>query len=135
LPLKFWGAVQRRGGRVNIPEIGSRVGETCFGGIQRFYAELRREYFWGNLDLMFFGGLGGFPRGGVRRGGNNGVVLGEFKFGLLSFKCAWVGQLVRGFLRASSGARGLYQGSLTCQTGPAGCWGGSRVIGSSGSGL
>jgi hypothetical protein len=31
--LRIWGQVQRRGGRVNIPKIGSRVGEFCFGGI------------------------------------------------------------------------------------------------------
>jgi hypothetical protein len=46
---KFWvgiflGVVQRRGGRVNTPEIGSRDGEICFGGIMGFYAELRREF-------------------------------------------------------------------------------------------
>jgi hypothetical protein len=31
--LRIWGQVQRRGARVNTPEIGSRVGEFCFGGI------------------------------------------------------------------------------------------------------
>jgi hypothetical protein len=44
----FWGQVQRRGTHVNTPKIGSRDGEKCFGGIQRFYAELRREFIWGN---------------------------------------------------------------------------------------
>jgi hypothetical protein len=31
--LRIWGQVQRRGGRVNIPKIGSRDGGFCFGGI------------------------------------------------------------------------------------------------------
>jgi hypothetical protein len=43
---------------VNILKIGSRADVFCFGGIQRFYAELRREYNWGNLKLVFLGGLG-----------------------------------------------------------------------------
>jgi hypothetical protein len=29
----FWRNFWRRGAHVNIPEIGSRGGETCFGGI------------------------------------------------------------------------------------------------------
>jgi hypothetical protein len=61
--------VQRRGGRVNIPEIGSRDGEIVFGGILRFCAELRRELFWGNLDLGFLGILLGVPRGVGEEGG------------------------------------------------------------------
>jgi hypothetical protein len=40
----FWGVVQRRGGRVNTPKLGSRDGVLCFGGIMGFYAELRREF-------------------------------------------------------------------------------------------
>jgi hypothetical protein len=36
----FWNVVQRRGVHVNIPEIGSRVGGICFGGILWFYAVL-----------------------------------------------------------------------------------------------
>jgi hypothetical protein len=38
--LVFEEEFQRRGVHVNVPEIGSRDGETCFGGIFRFYAEL-----------------------------------------------------------------------------------------------
>jgi hypothetical protein len=38
--LIFEGPVQRRGADVNIPEIGSRVGQLCFGGISGFYAVL-----------------------------------------------------------------------------------------------
>jgi hypothetical protein len=64
----FWGRLQRRGVHVNIPKIGSRDGEKCSGGIQRFYAELRRELVWGNLNLAFFGFLGGSPRGAVEEG-------------------------------------------------------------------
>jgi hypothetical protein len=70
--------VQRRGGRVNTLKIGSRVGGICFGGILAFYAELRREYNWGNLDWGFFGVVGGNPREVVEEGGLC-VRLGEFK--------------------------------------------------------
>jgi hypothetical protein len=38
------GVGQRRGADVKLPEIGSRVGELCFGGIYGFYAVLRREF-------------------------------------------------------------------------------------------
>jgi hypothetical protein len=31
--LEVWGQVQRRGVHVNTPEIGSRGGEKCSGGI------------------------------------------------------------------------------------------------------
>jgi hypothetical protein len=41
--LEFERSVQRRGARVNIPEIGSRDGGNCFRGISGFYADLRRE--------------------------------------------------------------------------------------------
>jgi hypothetical protein len=41
--LGILGPGQRRGVHVKIPEIGSRDGEKCFGGIMGFYAELRRE--------------------------------------------------------------------------------------------
>jgi hypothetical protein len=51
----FWRVGQRRGAHVRIPEIGSRVGLFCFGGIIGFYAELRREFVWGNLKLDFLG--------------------------------------------------------------------------------
>jgi hypothetical protein len=63
------GQIQRRGGHVNPPEIGSRDGVLCFGGILRFHADLRRECFGGNWDLMFFGLLVGFPREGGEEGG------------------------------------------------------------------
>jgi hypothetical protein len=39
----FGGQVQRRGARVNIPEIGSRDGEFGFWGNLCFHADLRRE--------------------------------------------------------------------------------------------
>jgi hypothetical protein len=52
--LGFLGAGQRRGAHVNVPEIGSRDGLLCFGGILGVYAELRREFYWGNLNLVFF---------------------------------------------------------------------------------
>jgi hypothetical protein len=76
--LDFWNGVQRRGVHVNTPERGSRVGAFCFGGIQRFYAELRREFKWGNLNWDFFGDLGGDPRGGCEEGGYLLCGLGEF---------------------------------------------------------
>jgi hypothetical protein len=61
--------VQRRGVHVNTPKNGSRVGVLCFGGILRFYAELRREIIWGNWKLGFFGGLLVVPRGPTEEGG------------------------------------------------------------------
>jgi hypothetical protein len=79
--LDFWNGVQRRGVRVSPPEIGSRDGECCFGGIYWFYAVLRRESEWGNWDLGFFGVLGGDPRGACEEGGPfmwQFVYLGEF---------------------------------------------------------
>jgi hypothetical protein len=65
----FWDPVQRRGVHVNTPKIGSRVGVFCFGGILEFCAELRREFKWGNLNLMVFRFLGGCPRGTIEEGG------------------------------------------------------------------
>jgi hypothetical protein len=47
--LFFWRKFQRRGVNVNTLEIGSRGAEKCIGGISRIYAELRREFIWGNL--------------------------------------------------------------------------------------
>jgi hypothetical protein len=55
----FGGLVQRRGVDVNVPEIGSRGGIYCFGGIWGFYAVLRREFFGGNLKLVILEFLGG----------------------------------------------------------------------------
>jgi hypothetical protein len=66
---------------VRTPKIGSRDGETCFGGILWFYAELRRESFWRNFNLGFFEGLGGEPRRPTEEGGPfmyHFVRLGEF---------------------------------------------------------
>jgi hypothetical protein len=48
---------------VSPPKIGSRGDAFVFGGILRFYAELRREWIWGKLGLGFFEDLGGKPRG------------------------------------------------------------------------
>jgi hypothetical protein len=77
----FGGRVQRRGGRVSTPEIGSRGAEICFGGILRFHADLRREFYWGNLVWVFFWVVGGVPRRDVEEGGHLcafSVQLGEF---------------------------------------------------------
>jgi hypothetical protein len=62
--------IQRRGVDVNVPEIGSRVGQKCFGGISGFHAVLRRELFWGNLNLLFFWFMGVGPRGDTEEGGH-----------------------------------------------------------------
>jgi hypothetical protein len=62
---------------VNTPEIGSRDGVLCFGGILRFCADFRRESFWGNLSLMVFGFMGGVPRRYVEEGGQLVCFLGE----------------------------------------------------------
>jgi hypothetical protein len=67
--LEFSKAVQRRGTRENTPEIGSRVGEKCFGGIWGNHAELRRDLFWGNLIWVIFWVLAGDPREAVEEGG------------------------------------------------------------------
>jgi hypothetical protein len=75
----FWDLVQRRGVHVNTPKIGSRVGVLCFGGIYQFYAELRRDFKRGNLDLLFFCGLGGVPRRLIEEGGEQWCNLGEFR--------------------------------------------------------
>jgi hypothetical protein len=64
----FESQVQRRGGRVNTLKIGSRAGQKCFGGILGFYAELRRDWEWGNLNLGFFEDLFGGPRGATEEG-------------------------------------------------------------------
>jgi hypothetical protein len=74
----FWNVVQRRGVHVNIPEIGSRDGGICFGGILWFYAVLRRECFGRNLDLGFFWFLFEYLRDSLEEGGPLKCVLGEF---------------------------------------------------------
>jgi hypothetical protein len=83
----FGAQVQRRGTGVNTPKIGSRVGVKCFGGIQRFCAELRRELSWGNWDLSFFGVLFGCPRSSTEEGG-----LSVFFGGILNGAtgCGWL---------------------------------------------
>jgi hypothetical protein len=46
-----------------------------------FHADLRRELFWGNLKLEFFGFMGGVPRGCTEEGGQfvfHFVLWGEF---------------------------------------------------------
>jgi hypothetical protein len=82
--LEIWvlGRVQRRGVHVNIPEIGSRVGIKCSGGISGFCAELRRECFWRNWNLVIFEVLVESPRREGEEGGHlcvPFVCLGEFK--------------------------------------------------------
>jgi hypothetical protein len=78
----FGGKVRRRGTHVNVPEIGSRVGKLCIWGNSSFYAELRREIGWGNLDWVDFGRVGGWWYVGKEEGGHyvffwcfGGVVL------------------------------------------------------------
>jgi hypothetical protein len=66
--LCVWRKLQRRGTHVNVPEIGSRGEEKCFGGISGIYAVLRREFGWGNLDLVNLGFLSGGLTWGWRRG-------------------------------------------------------------------
>jgi hypothetical protein len=74
----FLVGVQRRGAHVNAPKIGSRVGVFCFWGILGVYAVLRREIKWGNLSLVFFGFLGGDPRGVTEEGGPYVCIWGNF---------------------------------------------------------
>jgi hypothetical protein len=105
--LVFWGKIQRRGVDVNVPKIGSRVGGLCFGGILGIYAELRREFGWGNLDLVNLGFLSSGLTWGWRRGGNlcaiwvwgvDSKVRGALAYGVHG----------RGFVRCKcSGARGF----------------------------
>jgi hypothetical protein len=58
----------------------------CFGGILGFYADLRREYFWGNLRLDSFEVLFEVPRRCIEEGGLL-VFLGEF----MGFTALWCG--------------------------------------------
>jgi hypothetical protein len=84
--------VQRRGVHVSTPKIGSRGGEKCFGGIQRFYAELRRELCWGDLRLDFFWVLFEVPRGTIEEGGHY-VFRFVFLGGFGTLLCERVGEL------------------------------------------
>jgi hypothetical protein len=84
----FGRKLSRRGVHVKPPERGSRDGIKCFGGIRGSYAVLRREFDWGNLDLLFFGVLGGCPREVVEEGGPLCVPfvrLGELSCALLGW--------------------------------------------------
>jgi hypothetical protein len=77
----FLGVGQRRGVHVSPPKIGSRDGEIVFGGIWGRHADLRRDFVWGNLNLGFFGLLGGCPRGATEEGDQLVLllcILGEF---------------------------------------------------------
>jgi hypothetical protein len=103
----FWGNVRRRGTDVNIPKIGSRVGQLCFGGIQRFYAELRREINWGNWGLGFFGVFLVSPREAIEEGTTWCALLCIWE----GIYCVnWVGLIVWGLLGLPMGCvrvRGL----------------------------
>jgi hypothetical protein len=74
----FEGQIQRRGTHVSTPEIGSRVGELCFGGISGIYADLRRELFWGEFEIGVFGVLLGVPTWGCEEGGHYCVFEGIY---------------------------------------------------------
>jgi hypothetical protein len=76
--LEFLEAGQRRGAHVNTLKIGSRDGVLCIGGILGFYADLRREFIWGNLDLTFFDVLLVVPRRCIEEGGDDVCVWGNF---------------------------------------------------------
>jgi hypothetical protein len=76
--LEFWDLVQRRGARVFSPEIGSRDGVFCLGEFLGFYAELRRDFEWGNLRWGFFEVLLVGPRGPDEEGGQWCVAFVHF---------------------------------------------------------
>jgi hypothetical protein len=78
LRIGLFEAGQRRGVHVSVPEIGSRDGLFCFGGIWGVYADLRRELNWRNLKLGFFGVVGVSPREVGEEGGALCALLGEF---------------------------------------------------------
>jgi hypothetical protein len=75
----FLGELQRRGVHVSTPEIGSRGEEKCSGGTWGFHAELRRESCWGNLIWVFFGVVGGKPRGFIEEGGHLVCFMDVFR--------------------------------------------------------
>jgi hypothetical protein len=88
------GAGQRRGTHVSTLKIGSRDGEICFGGILWFYADLRREFKRGNLNLTFFEVVGVSSCGIIEEGGTMCVFGGifaliEVEFGEIPCKCDW----------------------------------------------
>jgi hypothetical protein len=65
----FGGIIQRRGTHVSTPELGSRGDVFVFGGILGSYADLRREYVWGNWILIGFWGFGRGITWGCEEGG------------------------------------------------------------------
>jgi hypothetical protein len=65
----FWRNFWRRGADVNTLEIGSRGAKKCLGEFWGVYADLRRDFVWGNLKLDFFGVLVGVPREPIEEGG------------------------------------------------------------------
>jgi hypothetical protein len=67
--LVFWGNFWRRGAHVNTLEIGSRGGEKCLGEFRGVYADLRRDFVWGNSDLDFLEVLAVVPRRCIEEGG------------------------------------------------------------------
>jgi hypothetical protein len=71
----FGGTVQRRGVHVNTPEIGSREGVFCFGGILGSHAELRRELGWEFLGQLIFGVVGRGSMWGCEEGGHFVTLL------------------------------------------------------------
>jgi hypothetical protein len=71
----FWGNLSRRGTHVNIPKIGSRAGEKCFGGILGIHAVLRREIKWRNWDLGFLGVFLVVPLGATEEGDHLVLLL------------------------------------------------------------
>jgi hypothetical protein len=79
----FWGNFWRRGVHVNTPKLGSRGAGKCLGEFRGVYADLRREYVWGNLKLDFFDVLGGGPRGATEEGGPMCAICCAFRGALL----------------------------------------------------
>jgi hypothetical protein len=109
----FWRNFWRRGAHVNTLKIGSRGVKNCLGEILGVYADLRRDFKWGNLKLEFFGVLVEVPRETIEEGGQLWFlvcVLGEFKcYAPLLF--AW-GDLRGDYLRYNVGGEGLVRGEL-----------------------
>jgi hypothetical protein len=71
----FWRNLWRRGVHVNTPKLGSRGEGKCLGEFYGVYADLRREFVWGNFKLEFFGVLLVSPRGTTEEGGHLCVSL------------------------------------------------------------
>jgi hypothetical protein len=71
----FWRNFWRRGTHVNIPKIGSRGEGKCLGEFWGVYADLRREFKWGNFKLGFLGVFLVSPREPIEEGGHLCVFL------------------------------------------------------------